>query len=112
MRIHTVYTEYSACLPTLLNPLAERTCSSQVPCHCSVNGSTLVANYVGGNICALPILDDGSPEQLNLSFHMHDEAVTASSPRGDTFGRYVSYESTDSYGPTKNLVHPRPRYLK
>ena len=31
MHLHTVYMEYSECLPTLLNPLAERTCFSQVP---------------------------------------------------------------------------------
>ena len=30
MHLHTVYMEYSECLPTLLNPLAERTCFSQV----------------------------------------------------------------------------------
>ena len=30
MHLHTVYMEYSGCLPTLLNPLAERTCFSQV----------------------------------------------------------------------------------
>ena len=27
--LHTVYMSYSECLPTLLNPLAERTCCSQ-----------------------------------------------------------------------------------
>ena len=27
--LHTVYMEYSECLPTRLNPLAERTCFSQ-----------------------------------------------------------------------------------
>ena len=30
MHPHTVYMEYSECLPTLLNPLAERACFSQV----------------------------------------------------------------------------------
>ena len=30
MHLHTVYMEYSECLPTLLNPLAERTCFPQV----------------------------------------------------------------------------------
>jgi hypothetical protein len=30
MHVHTVYMEYSECLPTLLTPLAERTCFSQV----------------------------------------------------------------------------------
>jgi hypothetical protein len=30
MQLHTVYMEYSECLPTLLNPLAERACFSQV----------------------------------------------------------------------------------
>ena len=30
MHLHTVYMEYSECLPTLLNPLAERSCFSQV----------------------------------------------------------------------------------
>jgi hypothetical protein len=30
MHLHTVYMEYSECLPTLLNPLAERTCFAQV----------------------------------------------------------------------------------
>jgi acyl-coenzyme A synthetase/AMP-(fatty) acid ligase len=29
--LHTVYMAYSECLPTRLNPLAERTCFSQVP---------------------------------------------------------------------------------
>ena len=45
-----------------LKPVGEKqSVGGAVPCHCSVNGSTLlVANYVGGNICALPILDDGS----------------------------------------------------
>jgi hypothetical protein len=38
-------------------------------------------------------------EQLNLSFHMHDEPVAASSAASDTARRYLSYESTDSYGP-------------
>ena len=28
--LHTVYMAYSECLPTLLNPLTERTCFSQV----------------------------------------------------------------------------------
>jgi hypothetical protein len=43
-------------------------------------------------------------ERLNLSFYVHDEAVTASSPPGDTARRYmyVPYESADLYGPTKN----------
>ena len=31
MHLPTVYMTYSECLPTLLNPLAERTCFSQVP---------------------------------------------------------------------------------
>jgi hypothetical protein len=30
MHLHTVYMAYSECLPTLLNPLAEKTCFSQV----------------------------------------------------------------------------------
>ena len=30
MHIQTAYMEYSECLPTILNPLAERTCFSQV----------------------------------------------------------------------------------
>ena len=30
MRLRAVYMEYSECLPTLLNPLAERACFSQV----------------------------------------------------------------------------------
>jgi hypothetical protein len=30
MHLHTVYIGYSECLPTLLNPLAERACFSQV----------------------------------------------------------------------------------
>jgi hypothetical protein len=34
-------------------------------------------------------------EGLNLSFHMHDEAVTASSAPGDTSGRHLPYESAD-----------------
>ena len=29
MHLHTVYMEYSACLPTLWKPLAEKTCFSQ-----------------------------------------------------------------------------------
>jgi hypothetical protein len=33
MHLHTVHTEYSECLPTLLNPLAERSCFSQVSIH-------------------------------------------------------------------------------
>jgi hypothetical protein len=32
---------------------------------------------------------------------MHDEAVAASSQLSDTFGRYLPYESADSYGPTE-----------
>jgi hypothetical protein len=40
--LHTVYMEYSECLPTLLNPPAERTCFSQVhtwlDCIASANG--------------------------------------------------------------------------
>jgi hypothetical protein len=32
MHLHTVYMVYSECLPALLNPLAERTCFSQVAC--------------------------------------------------------------------------------
>ena len=30
MHLHTVYMAYSECLPTRVNPLAERTCFSQV----------------------------------------------------------------------------------
>jgi len=30
MHLHTAYVEYYECLPTLLDPLAERTCFSQV----------------------------------------------------------------------------------
>jgi hypothetical protein len=30
MHLHTVYMAYSECFPTRLNPLAERTCFSQV----------------------------------------------------------------------------------
>ena len=30
MHLHTVHMEYSECLPTLLNPMAERICFSQV----------------------------------------------------------------------------------
>ena len=33
-----------------------------------------------------------------LSFHMHDEAITVSSAPGDTYGRYLPYESADLYG--------------
>jgi hypothetical protein len=33
MHLHTVYMEYSECLPILVNPLAERTCFSQVGEH-------------------------------------------------------------------------------
>ena len=42
-------------------------------------------------------------EQLNLSFYVHDEPVAASSPPSLTFGRYLPYELTDSYGPTKKI---------
>ena len=31
MHLHTVYMAYAECLPTRLNPLAERACFSQVP---------------------------------------------------------------------------------
>jgi hypothetical protein len=31
MHLHTVHMEYFECQPTLLNPLAERTCFSQAP---------------------------------------------------------------------------------
>lgn len=45
-----------------LTPLGGRqSVGGAVPCHCEVLDSTLlVANYMGGNICALPILEDGS----------------------------------------------------
>jgi hypothetical protein len=34
MHLHTVCVAYSECLPILLNPLAQRTCFSQVPADC------------------------------------------------------------------------------
>ena len=37
--IHTVYIRYSECLPTYLNPLAERTCFSQVRTYISAFGA-------------------------------------------------------------------------
>jgi hypothetical protein len=45
-------------------------------------------------------------EGLNFSFYMHDEAVAASSPPDDTAGRYLPYESADSYKPTKKIGTP------
>jgi 6-phosphogluconolactonase len=43
--------------PRVLMPHNHRVCR----CHCSVHNKTLlVANYMGGTICALPINDDGS----------------------------------------------------
>jgi hypothetical protein len=50
--LHTVYTVYSGCLPTRLNPLAERTCFSQVMasqnCGCLLSLSSLLGMLVGG----------------------------------------------------------------
>eukprot|EP01049_Picozoa_sp_SAG25_P009995 SAG25_NODE_1042_length_4197_cov_5.368960_6_plen_276_part_00 len=45
-----------------LTPLGDKQCvGGAVPCHCEVLGDTLlVANYMGGTICALPILQDGA----------------------------------------------------
>ena len=40
---------------------------------------------------------------LNLNFHMHDEAVAASSAPCDTARRYLPYESLELYGPTKKI---------
>ena len=45
-----------------LTPVGEKqSVGGAVPCHCEVLGNTLlVANYVGGSVCAVPILEDGS----------------------------------------------------
>ena len=45
-----------------LTPLGEKqSVGGAVPCHCEILGNTLlVANYVGGTVCAVPILEDGS----------------------------------------------------
>jgi hypothetical protein len=56
--LHTVHTAYSECLPTRLNPLAERTCFSQVlveDCHW---GSTVPLGRGGGGVAVGP-QDDG-----------------------------------------------------
>jgi len=39
--LHTVYMAYSECLPTRLNPLAERTCFSQVSASIFRTGEVL-----------------------------------------------------------------------
>ena len=57
---------------------------------------------------ASPARDKGplgpfSPTLYLKSFHMHDEAVAASSTPSLTFGGYLPYESADSYGPTKKI---------
>jgi 6-phosphogluconolactonase (cycloisomerase 2 family) len=59
--------EGSVCAYTMapdgtLTPLGDRQpVGGSVPCHCEVLDTTLlVANYVGGTICAVPILEDGS----------------------------------------------------
>ena len=49
-RIHTVYMAYSECLPTHLNPLAERICFSQVAgraCATSTSGQAPTARLEG-----------------------------------------------------------------
>ena len=45
-----------------LTPIGEKQATGgAVPCHCEVLDNTLlVANYVGGTVCAIPILEDGS----------------------------------------------------
>jgi hypothetical protein len=58
MHLHTVYMEYSECLPTLLNPLAERTCFSQVLAILDIGGdpgSALLARSGSGQDPALEL---------------------------------------------------------
>ena len=47
MHIHTAYMEYLECLPTLLNPLAERTCFSQVQTVRSEQSLSLAESVYG-----------------------------------------------------------------
>ena len=48
---------------------------------------------------------------LNLSFHMHDEAIAATSTPGDTAGRYLPYESADLYGGLQWRLRVKPTVI-
>ena len=50
----------------------------------------------------VPAVIDGG-EAPDLSFYVHGEAVAASSKPSITAGKSSSYESTDSYKPTKKI---------
>ena len=49
MHRHTVYMECFECLPTLLNPVAERTCFSQVVSCLPLNYIVTIANHANGD---------------------------------------------------------------
>ena len=54
MHLHTAYKEYFECLPTLLNPLAERACFSQVgECEATTHErcSETTIPMLGGSDC-------------------------------------------------------------
>ena len=65
--LHAVYMAYSECLPTRLNPLAERTCFSQVE---EARVDWIECAYVslnGAPACASPMLGDVLRESWNFS---------------------------------------------
>ena len=68
MRLHTVCMEYSGCLPTLLSPLAERTCFSKVFYALMSIGTYLVCSVVRVAVLAVhfPLLRRMGYGCLNL----------------------------------------------